>query len=510
MKHEKQIILFIIVLFTTVFIGSLGLLMGGLETAIMGALLVPCTVLSFCFPRWGLLAFLIYLPLGGTITYAVAGVFQAFGQGVRYTGSYSLFHLAKDAFYIPALLGIGMSYRHQIWNKLNTNLLKFKPLLIVIGFFGLTCSLTLFFVNFPQDLTNSQDKIILMGLVGLKVWLGYIPLIFCAYYYLKNQKSLLWLNRLLILLILIACTLCLIQYLLLVYGICPGNSQLPVPSNTSASLRAQCFVGGSLLYNPGKNLIRLPGTFVAPWQWAWFLIASSFITYGVSLSDPSRLWKSISFSSIITVLIATLISGQRAALLLVPIIYLILFISTQKRNKNLLIKLLVIFVLTVILTTQIGLIDERIANFIQRWQYSPPQEFMAKQIQWLTHNRITLLGRGLGRTASAARRLGSIQLVETFPVQVIYEIGVLGYLAFLSVVTTLTILTFKAYRSLKNPALRGLGFCLWLFILFISYNPYYYPLAVDPVAVYYWFVAGMLLKLPVLDKETVSISPENS
>lgn len=494
MQNEKQIILIITVLFSTVFIGYFFLLIAGTQGAILGALLVPCTVLSYLFPRWGLLAFLIYLPLGGTITYAVAGVFQAFGRGVSYTGSYSLFHLAKDAFYIPALLGIFIS--SKIWQK---KPLKFKLLIFFIAFFVTACFLTFFFVNLSDDFSNTNDKIALMGLVGLKVWLGYIPLIFCAYYCCNNQKILLLFNRVLLLLILIACTLCLIQYLLLVHGICPGSTELPRPSNISASLRAQCFVGGSLLFNPAKNLIRLPGTFVAPWQWAWFLITSSFITYGVSLSEPSRLWKSLSFAGIVAVLVATLISGQRAALLLVPIIYLVLFISTQKKNKNLLIKLGTIFILTVIITTQIGLVDQRIANLIQRWQYAPPQEFILNQIQWLTHNRITLLGNGLGRTASAARRLGSIRLVETFPVQMIYEIGILGYLGFLSVVTTLTILTFKAYRSLENPALRGLGLCLWVFILLISYNPYYYPLAVDPVAVYYWFIAGMLLKLPVLE-----------
>jgi hypothetical protein len=34
----------------------------------------------------------------------------------------------------------------------------------------------------------------------------------------------------------------------------------------------------------------------------------------------------------------------------------------------------------------------------------------------------------------------------------------------------------------------------------ISYNTYYYPLDVDPVAVYYWFFAGIALKLPELDR----------
>ena len=496
MNNEKQIIIVITIVFTAVFVSSIFFLFLGQEAAILGFLLVPCLVISYCFPRWSLLAFLIYLPLGGTVTYSIAGVFQAMSKGVDFTNAYPLFHLAKNAFYIPALLAILINYK-----RLRKNQLNFKFLLIFIAFFCLACLLTFFLINVPQNFTNSRDRIILIGVVGLKVWLGSIPLILCAYYCLNNQKNLLLFNRVLVTVILISCTLCLIQYLLLIYGVCPGNSNLPRPSNMSASLKAQCFVGGSLLYNPARNLIRLPGTFVAPWQWAWFLIASSFITYGISLSEPSRLWKLISFGSIISVLTATLISGQRTALLLVPVIYLLLFLLTEKRDKNLAIKLGIIFIVTVIITTQIGLVDERIANFIQRWQYSPPQEFIAQQIQWLTHNRITLLGHGLGTTASAARRLGSIQLVETFPVQIIYEIGILGFIAFLSLVTTLTILTFKAYRSLKTPKLQSLGLCLWVFILFISYNPYYYPLAVDPVAVYYWFIAGMLLKLPVLEQQ---------
>jgi hypothetical protein len=81
-----------------------------------------------------------------------------------------------------------------------------------------------------------------------------------------------------------------------------------------------------------------------------------------------------------------------------------------------------------------------------------------------------------------------------------YEIGPLGLLLFLGLVTTLTVITFQAYRRVKDKNLRGMGAALWTFVLFISYNTYFYPLDVDPVAVYYWFVAGMILKLPLLDQ----------
>ncbi|HAC63432.1 MAG TPA: hypothetical protein DCF68_07800 [Cyanothece sp. UBA12306] len=494
MNTEKTIYIIAGTLFASVVVSSFALIILGGKTAIMAALLVPCLVISYLFPRWGLLAFLIYLPFGGTMTYAIAGVFKAVGGGITFNKSYAVFHFAKDAFYFPAALAILIS--NQVLPKIFP---KIRPLAIALSLLVLGCLLTFFVVNFARSLTPSQDKIVLMGIIGLKIFLGYIPLILCSYYLISNIQRLEQINRLWIVLILICCSLCIVQYLFLTTGICPGSSQLPAPASTRASLQAQCFVGGSLLYNPAKDLIRLPGTFVSPWQWAWFLISSVFITYGVSVSETSRIWRWVNWLAIASVLIATLLSGQRTALLVVPVIYLILFLLTEKQQEKLPIKLGLIAVTTIVIVTQFAIVQEAISNFIDRWQYSPPQEFMAKQFQWLIDYRLEWLGNGLGRTASAARRLGEIELIEVFYVKVLYEIGILGFLAFLGVVTTLTVLTFKAYRSLKTPSLRRLGLCLWIFILFISYNPYYYPLAVDPVAVYYWFVAGMLLKLPDLE-----------
>ncbi|HSF75673.1 MAG TPA: hypothetical protein VLA84_17895, partial [Microcoleus sp.] len=36
---------------------------------------------------------------------------------------------------------------------------------------------------------------------------------------------------------------------------------------------------------------------------------------------------------------------------------------------------------------------------------------------------------------------------------------------------------------------------------FITINTQYYPLDVDPVSVYYWVLAGAILKLPKIDKQ---------
>lgn len=497
MDNYRQFFLILITVFASIFVACLLGLWVGAKGVILGIILVPLLVLSYRYPYWGLLAFLIYLPFAGTITYAIAGVFQAAGAKVTFNNaSYALFQLAKDIFYFPALLAIVIIPRH--WQIVRG---KLRPWLIAIAILLVACLFSLM-----ASFAGSSGRSPLVGLVGLKVMVGYMPWLLCGLYLINDRRCLLWVLRLWLVLILICCGLALIQYGLLATGVCPGNVNLPDPISKRATLQAQCFVGGSLLYNPAKGLLRLPGTFVAPWQWAWFLISSSFISYGARFIEPSALWRSLGGLAMAMVLVATLVSGQIAALIIVPAAFLLQLLLTEKRQRSLGIKLGLIALASLIVVTQIGFIQQRLAFLVSRWQYSPPFEFVVKQIKWILSDKLTVLGNGLGTTSSAARRLGNIQLIEAFHAKILYEIGILGFLAFLGVIAITLWLTWQAYRSLQDPKLKQLGLCLWLFLVLISLNPYYYPLMVDPVTVYYWLVAGILLKLPDLEQSPL---PEN-
>ncbi|NET30467.1 MAG: DNA double-strand break repair nuclease NurA [Cyanothece sp. SIO1E1] len=270
-----------------------------------------------------------------------------------------------------------------------------------------------------------------------------------------------------------------------------------------ASLKAKCFVGGSLLYSPEHGQIRLPGTFVAPWQWGWFLISSSFFSFATAFSDPSVIWRQLGLSSMACVFIMAVVSGQRIALALVPVFFVILLILTGqlvnlKRFLPIGVGLALILGITLISNPEIA--QERFDSLQSRWEASPPHLFIQEQLQWSLARQKGFLGRGLGRATNSARSLGKTQLVETYYPKLLYEIGPLGVLAFLALVTTLTYATFKAYRSVKDRNLRSYGASFWVFILFISYQTYYYPLDVDPVAVYYWLTIGMVLKMPELER----------
>jgi hypothetical protein len=436
---------------------------------------------------------LVYLPFAGTVSYSLGSIFQAVGAYVTFNQDYFIFQVLKDGFYLPALCGICLTTSIFLQFKLVS-----KPFIVAVLGLVFTALITLIFVNLSQQIsTTSGEKPFLMGLVGVKILIGYIPLVLCSYFLIRDRQDLKFLLRLQVILTIICCSLTIGQYLLLKTGVCDGSVGLPEPASLRASLQARCFVGGSLLYNPSLNLIRLPGTFVAPWQWSWFLIANSFFVFAAICYESLKGWKIINIIGITLLLIVTLISGQRLAFIVVPLVLICLFFATARYDKKLAIKLgIIATILTIVLSS--SFFQEQLDNFIGRWNYSPPDQFVAEQFSWAKQN-LALFGNGLGRASSGARKLGNIKLIETFYPQLLYEIGIFGTIAYLIVVSSLAWITFRAYRSLKNPLLRNVGLCLWLFVLFISYNTYYYPLAVDPVAVYYWFFAGVLLKLPEIE-----------
>ncbi|MGF1937303.1 MAG: hormogonium polysaccharide biosynthesis protein HpsL [Nostoc sp. ChiQUE02] len=480
--------------FSGVFVGILLFFVAGIKAAVPGVLGIIVMSLSYKYPRQALYAFIIYVPVGGTITY--------------YLGNSPILQLAKDAFYVPALIGLWQTCRKQGLPIIIPQGIKI-PLYIVLG-----CSvLTLLFINGGQQfnppsvglLEKAPNEIPLgMGILGLKVFLGYVPLIGCAYYLIRDKRDFLFLSRLQIVLILTCCVLGFIQYLLLLTGACQGTRGLEGDALFRATLQARCYFGGALVYSPDEGVIRLPGTFVAPWQWAWFLIASTFFTFATGFTDPSPLWRLVGLGSLVTVFINAVISGQRIALALVPICFGILLLLTGQignLKRFIPIGIGLALVLGIAMVTNPAVVQERTASFTSRWEASPPQDFIVQQFEENWKNVDGPLGSGLGRATNSARAMGKTKLVETYYPKVLYEVGILGVLGFLGLVTSLTIISYKTYRSIKNRNFRSYGAALWVFILFISYNTYYYPLDVDPVAVYYWFFAGVLFKLPELEKQ---------
>ena len=294
------------------------------------------------------------------------------------------------------------------------------------------------------------------------------------------------------------------QYQFLASGRCQGTDHLTGDDLFKATLDAKCLVGGSLVFSPSQNMIRLPGTFVAPWQWAWFLIANAFFTFASAFSDPSPLWRITGLVVMAMVFINAVISGQRIALALVPVVTIILLVLTgQVANLKRFLPILagLGLILGIAAAASPAFLQERVDSFVGRWNASPPTDFISEQFGQSSGGQKGILGKGLGRATNAARIFGKTALIETYYPKMIFEIGLIGVAGFLYLVTTMVVIGFKSYRSVKDKNLRSFGASFWVFVLIISYNTYYYPLDVDPVTVYYWYFAGVLFKLPEIDRE---------
>ncbi|GBE91592.1 hormogonium polysaccharide biosynthesis protein HpsL [Nostoc cycadae] len=479
---------------TGLFLGFLLFLFAGIKAALPAVLGILVMSFSYKYPRQALIGFMIYVPFGGTITY--------------YIGNSPILQLAKDSFYVPVAIALWQICRKQKLPFIVPQQIKI-PLYFVLA----SSLLTLVFINGGQQLnpppvgllqTPVKEIPIGLGILGLKVFLGYVPLITCAYYLIRDKKDFLLLTRLQIVLILICCGLGFLQYLLLVVGVCEGTRNLEGAALFKATLEARCYFGGALVYSPSQGIIRLPGTFVAPWQWAWFLISSTFFAFATGFSDPSVLWRLTSLGSLALIFVNAVVSGQRIALALVPTCFVMLLLLTgQIANLKRFIPIGVglVMILGIAVVTNPVVVQERLDSFLVRWNASPPQDFIIQQFEENWKNVDTPIGSGLGRATNSARALGETKLVETYYPKVLYEVGIFGVLGFFALVNVLTFTGFKTYRSIKNRNFRSYGASMWVFILFISYNTYYYPLDVDPVAVYYWFFAGVLFKLPALDKQ---------
>ena len=484
-KERKALIRYTV---TSLFASALaGVLLGLLAEPKLGVgatFALLCLTLSFKYPRQAIYAFIIYIPFSGTVTYALGGS--------------SILQLAKDAFYVPAVIGV-----IQFCRKNRLPILIPKSIKLPVGILLTICLFTLVLVNGAQELeATGGEKPFLMGILGLKILLGYLLMITCIYYLIRNKEDLYFLLRTQVVLILVCCGLCFVQYLMLKTGICRGTVGVG-ETLFKASLQSKCFVGGSLLYTPSHGQIRLPGTFVAPWQWGWFLISSAFFSFGTAFSDRSPFWRMMGLYSMAAVFIMAVLSGQRIALGLVPVAVVTLLLLTGqianlKRFVPIGIGLGLILGFLMIKNPEV--VQQRWQSFQDRWNASPPHEFVKQQFLHSIKDQDGLFGNGLGRGTNATRVFGEVRLIETYHPKVLFEIGPLGLLSVLVLYTALTVAVFKAYRATKEPDLRGYAASMWVFVLFISYFPYYYALDVDPVNVYYWLAAGIALKLPEIDR----------
>ncbi len=451
------------------------------------ALLITTRLYVVILKNWrrGIYALLIYLPFAGLPTILLY-------PAPRIT------LLIKDLlFVIPAYLGF-ILWWHSRYQHNRPVLFPNRgmiPLALLVGL--------LFIQFFNPNLINP-----LVGLIGLKVWLFYVPLFFLGYHFVDSKEQLFkvvncvfWVALVPVLVGIIQVVLLYSGYSKLAYSVY-GPAVAAVTQNF-ATLGIDCVNGK----NCNAWLVRTPSIFTFVTQYWLFLLTMYPLGYAIWMkaNQQKNRFSQWYLALLGLVIVAAFSSGTRAALVVTPFYFLLVAIISGKLKhfwKPMLLLAGGFVVMAVLLGIStnifISYIIEVLAYYLGR------EGLMSEHFRALD---TTLLGAGVGMSTGPARyafnasdAVTQLTAFESFYAKTIVELGVLGLII---VLILLGLLLWNGYRCvicLKDPILRHLAVgLLALLLVTVIYLAKGAVIDYDPLNVYFWLYAGILMKLPKLE-----------
>jgi hypothetical protein len=416
---------------------------------------------------------IIYIPFSGVV------------QTLLYPSPLPI--LFKDIFFIiPAYLGFYLSVIIGT-TKNKTN----KSNILFVLFFILLASLV-FVQSFNPSVPNW-----LVAAIGAKVWLFYLPMLFLGFHFIRNQTDLIKLLRIMVLLIWIPCTIGILEYFASVFF---GYQYImTMLYGDAARSVSQNFANFEFA---GGYLYRIPSTFSFSAQYFGYLLAMIVPAYMLMKIDPIDTWRRIATYSLFTLIIASFISGTRAAFLFIPLILIFTYIFEGKIIGIIKGFFLLLFLFMVAMFISginiIELFDTMLYLFLHYSEEYAYQGFVDSISR-------SPLGLGTGMNTGAARyafATNTFQAFESYYAKIIFELGILGFFIVFGLFVTIIIYGYRINQMLKNTNLRPCSAVILAFIITIVLNSLKgWQIDLDPINIYFWFFTGILLKLRYLFAE---------
>ena len=425
--------------------------------------------------KWGIFGLLIYLPFAGipTIMLYPAPVISL---------------LIKDLlFVIPAYFGFFVWYAKNHWAV--PKLFAGGPIRLLIAL-----GLIVFAQVFNPALTNR-----LVGLVGVKVWLFYVPLCILGYHLIDSQDHLLRLTKLMLIVSLVPVLVGLIEAVLIYSGF---SYQVYSFYGDAASAVTQGYAETTL--GEGR-LVRIPSTFTFAAQYYNYLLAMLAIAYAVWLAESQkRRRRYLLLAMMGLIVLAGMLSGARGAFVMIPLFFFCTVLLKANWHKSW--QPLVVVPGGVVVT--ILLIDTTLRDLFSALSDLTRSYIFEVQIgEFIEALNITLLGLGSGMNTGPARYLANASLIglENFYAKIVVELGIPGLVIVLALFGTILARSLAELYRLRNPVLRAYSVSLIAFLLISMINLWKGSyLDIDPLNVYFWLFAGILMKLPHLESMQVS------
>jgi hypothetical protein len=439
--------------------------------------------------RWSVYGLLLYLPVSGIPIIALYPHTQA---GV----------LAKDfLFVIPCYIGFGaeaiLRRRNVSFSGAPTIMLAALALLVLV------------------QAVNPVVPNILVALIGIKVWLLYLPLVYVGFHMVQSREDLWRLLALMAIPAAIPSAVGLIEAILIYSG---HSGTVYSWYGSAASAATQGFFAYSL-GTAGASLSRVPSTFSYVAQYYLYTIAMIGVVYAW-LRGPMR-YRShnlLGWGLLVLVTLASLLSGSRGAFIAAPALLIVTMLLDRVGGLKLLVLLaslvLAFAVALTLLGAQVGPTFSSVAadgsangGIVFSWI---PKAF-----------HLTLTGLGTGLDTGAARYafpgqnsgqvfqiIGGVWL-ETWWVKVLIELGLPGVFVVLGLLTTIIGGGLRRHFRIADPQLRSVSAALLAVLMWnIVYAVKAQNLDLDPMNVYFWLFVGLTIRVYALDRAAVTAAEE--
>jgi hypothetical protein len=346
----------------------------------------------------------------------------------------------------------------------------------------------------------------LVGAIGVKVWLFYIPLFVLGYHLVRDRRDL----NLILTVMSIAAVIPVLIGIAEAVAIYSGREALVYRwYGDAASAVTQDFA--ELTVEGGGTLRRVSSTFSFVAQYFAFTVSMVAITYAWwrGVLRHTR-WSIVGAGLWTMVMLAGLLSGARAAFFFIPLLMAFLFLI-ERRGARLPVRRLVI--MSAVIPTAVALFGANPKDLLRYVGQLAGQYFNELFVEGLRQGlATTIVGLGSGIDTSASRyafsaisgfsAVGGIWY-ESWFVKALLELGVAGLLLVVLVFSIMTVGGLRRHRRLRDPDLTVISASLLALIVWnIVYCMKGQYLDIDPMNVYFWLFAGVLAAIPRLDATT--------
>jgi len=413
-------------------------------------------------PRWrrGLELFILFTPFAGLI------------EAHLYPAPWAV--LIKDVlFAIPAYLGFALSGElgyalSGIPRSVGTILLFFVAVILVQSF-------------------NPSGPGLLATLVGLKVWLFYVPMILLGRAYVRNRASLLRLTRLMTCLVWLPCAAGILEWML---SLAIGYQRaIGLFYGEAAAAATQGFVRFD------NGLMRIPGTFAFPAQYLLYILCMFVPVLGCMALEKNARWRAIRGADLALLCVAGLMTGERGAFVMLPLL-LAAFYALRRGALGLVWAGLGLIAALFLVLSVSGIDPEGLLHM----ESDLSQSYAVSQGSEIK-DAFAWLGGGVGSDTGAARvvseDLAPTRGFEGYYAESLAELGVVGLAVALAIQVALLLSALSVRAMIAGTDIKPYAEAAAAFIaLALVYNYKGPVVRLDPANMLYWLFAGMLFSLP--------------